>query len=178
MQLAIKGVNCQVSDDLRAYVEKKMQALDRYSARIVDAAVEFKRVSRKKEEVKAEITLHVPRAILRVEEKSRNQKVAFDVGLQRLKKRLLRFKKRREHKKRGGKREGILEAPEKAMRALPIAKEKEFPVERLSVEEAALRLEDIDHDFFIFEDARTNAVSVIYRRENGSFGLLRPKLPT
>ena len=57
-----------------------------------------------------------------------------------------------------------------------IVKTKQFPVKPMSPEEAVLQLELVGHDFFVFQDAESSDVNVVYRRRDGSFGLIEPQL--
>ena len=57
-----------------------------------------------------------------------------------------------------------------------IVKTKQFPVKPMSPDEAVLQLELVGHDFFVFQNADTNSVNVVYRRRNGGYGLIEPQL--
>jgi putative sigma-54 modulation protein len=56
-----------------------------------------------------------------------------------------------------------------------IVKTKQFPVKPMTAEEAVLQLELIGHDFFVFRNAENDAVNVVYRRQNGGYGLIEPQ---
>lgn len=185
MELLIKGRNLEVSDYLYQYVEKKISKLDRYLPIISEARVDLSVTSTKTagKLYTAQVTLRANRAILRGEERSNDMFSAVDAVVDTMYRQIARYKGKRLDRWRG-RVEGAaikeinldeleeLEEQEKPV----IVRRKRFQVLPMDEEEAIRQMELLGHDFFIFHNAETGEINVIYRRRDGNYGLLEPEL--
>ena len=175
------GRNVEVTEALKNYVERKAERLDRYFDQIVDAKVVLSiagspHVERR---AKAEIQLNVPGGIVRVEESDPDMYAAIDRAVEVLEKQLKRFKGRLMGKRHSGLGPSNppppLEEDEEPFEFEPeIVRVKRFEMKPMTPEDAALQMEALGHTFFVFRNADTGEINVIYRRKDGHYGLIEP----
>jgi putative sigma-54 modulation protein len=179
VRLQVKGKNVEVTDSIRRYAEEKLGKLERQLAD--PTRVELELAVERNPSISAnhvaEATIWTKGPVLRAREASADHKASIDQLVDKLERQVKRYReKRRRH--RGG------PAPHGAVadNALPvesephIVKSKRFPVKPMNPEEAVLQLELVGHDFFVFQNAETMEVNVVYRRRDGSYGLIEPQL--
>ena len=181
MRLQVKGKNVEVSESVKSYAQKKLGKLDRYlndSARLeLELAVE-RNPSVSANHV-AEATIWTKGPVIRAREASSDMKASIDMLSDKLERQATRLRdKRRRGSSRGHARNGdadavTAEAPEAPDRV--IVKTKQFAVKPMSADEAVMQLELIGHDFFVFRNAETMGVNVVYRRRDGDYGLIEPE---
>jgi ribosome hibernation promoting factor len=180
VRLQVKGKNVEVTPALKGYAQEKLGKLDRHlndTARLeLELAVE-KNPSIAENQV-AEATVWTKGPILRATERSSDMKASIDQLVDKLERQASRYKdKRRRSASRGNHDHVVEERPAASEEAGPvIVKVKQFPVKPMDPEEAVLQLELIGHDFFVFQNAETNEVNVVYRRRDGNYGLIEPQL--
>jgi putative sigma-54 modulation protein len=174
----VKGKNVEVSDSLRSYAQEKLRKLDRHlndSARLeLELAVE-RNPSIATSQV-AEATVWTKGPVLRAREAATDMRAAIDLVTEKLERQVVRYRDRR---RRGPGRNAQVPSDEAegARREPTIVKTKQFAVKPMTAEEAALQLELIGHDFFVFRNVETDDVSVLYRRRDGNYGLIEPQRP-
>ncbi len=176
MEIKINARNIEVTDRLREYLEKKLRKMPRYLPNLLEAQVELSRQDTKniKDSHRVEITLRSSRAFIRAEETSADIFAAIDAVVDKLSRRIERYKGKLYDKGRGRAQEEIVEAvPEETPR---IVKVKTFPVSPMSEEEAIEQMELLGHDFFIFLNAEDGQINVLYRRKDGNYGLIKPEI--
>ena len=186
MQLSITGKNLEITDSLKQYVEKKIGRLDRYLPNNilegrVELAVESTRAA--KDSQVAQVTLRTKRAVLRAEESSADMFASIDAVFDKMQRQIDRFKGKRSAK-RGA--EGIAEVAaveavavvaeeeEAAEETRPISRVKRFTMVPMDEEEAVEQMELLGHDFYVFYNANQSQINVVYRRKDGSYGLIQP----
>jgi len=179
MALIITGRNMEITDRMREYVEKKAGRLDRYLRDIDEASLELTRESAKSAEDRyiAQLTVHVRGTILRTEERAVDVFTAFDAVLDKMYRQIIRYKTRRRGKGRVQEEDlmpPIEEYDEEAPRQ--IVRTKRFQVVPMDEQEAVEQMELLGHDFFLFLNANTGELNVLYRRRNGDYGLIEPEL--
>ena len=177
MRLQVKGKNVELSPALKDYAQKKLGKLERHlndSARVELELAAERNPSIGHNQV-AEATIWTKGPVLRARESSHDMKASIDLLVDKLERQAQRL---REKRRRGAARNhGHV-----AARTLPesgepvIVKTKQFAVKPMSAEEAGLQLELIGHDFFVFQNADTNDVNVVYRRRDGNYGLIEPQV--
>jgi putative sigma-54 modulation protein len=178
VRLQVKGKNVDVTDSLKDYARQKLGKLDKHlndSARLeLELQVE-KNPSISQNQV-AEATIWTKGPILRARESSTDMKASIDQLVDKLERQARRYReKRRRGHSRGS--QPIGGRPVVADEDSPlIVKTKQFPVKPMSPEEAVLQLELVGHDFFVFQNAETLDVNVVYRRRDGNYGLIEPQL--
>ena len=174
MRLQVKGRNVDVSESLKAYAQQKLSKLDKHvgdGARLeLELAVE-RNPSISQNQV-AEATIWTRGPVLRARETSSDMRASIDQLVDKLERQARRYRDRR---RRGAGREQPAE-PGTPAEEPAIVKTKQFTVAPMTAEEAALQLELVGHDFFVFQNAETAEVNVLYRRRDGGYGLIEPQL--
>jgi putative sigma-54 modulation protein len=176
MQLQVKGKNVEVSDSLRSYAEAKLRKLERQLSdpTRVELELAVERNPSIAESQVAEATVWTKGPVLRAREASTDMKASIDQLTEKLARQVKRYReKRRQEPRRGAAPEPLVE-PSDGPEPL-IVKTKQFPVKPMSPDEAVLQLELVGHDFFVFQNAESGDVNVVYRRRDASFGLIEPQ---
>jgi putative sigma-54 modulation protein len=177
MRLHVKGKNLEVSDSIRRYAEEKLGKLNRQLHELTQVELELcveKNPSIAQNQV-AEATIWTKGPTLRAREASTDMKASIDQLTDKLLRQVEHYRaKRRRRQPRG---DGIPTGGPMAIEeeAGPkIVKTKQFTVKPMGAEEAALQLELVGHDFFVFRNDESDEVNVIYRRRGGGYGLIVP----
>jgi putative sigma-54 modulation protein len=178
MRLQVKGRNVEISQQIRDYAEDKLGKLERQlpdPTRVeLELAVEHN-PSIPGNQV-AEATVWTKGPVLRARESSADMKASIDQLVDKLERQVKRYK----GKRREGRRHAEAAIPE-PVPVVPseegpmIVKTKQFAVKPMSADEAVLQLELIGHDFFVFRNADSDEINVVYRRRDGDYGLIEPQ---
>lgn len=196
MDLNIRGNGIAVSDELREFADKRTARLDRLVRAVDDAKLELRHVHTRvgPDQVIAQLTIQSGRTVLRAEERDADVKVAIDRAVDKLEQQV-----RKVHSKRA-RRKGdavatirtadvLLTIPDEEITAdlttedeadaavADVVRTKRFQVKPMHVDEAIEQLELLGHDFFLFQNADENTLTVLYRRKSGDYGLLLPERP-
>jgi len=184
-KVEIVARNMKLADNLKDYIEKKTVKLDRHLQDIEEIHVEVSHVKSARSAADrqvAQLTVHGKGFILRTEERADDIHAAFDTALDKMQRQVERFKGKR-HRGRGDGRsaaevveEEQLPVDEESGELLPlIARRKKFGILPMNEEEAVEQMRLLGHDnFFIFFNAEQNSIQVLYRRRNGTYGLIEP----
>jgi putative sigma-54 modulation protein len=180
--LQIYTRNLELTDRLRSYVESKVSKLQRYLPNLDSIRVDLTESNARdtSRRMVAQITIYVPKAILRAEERAGDIFAAVDSVMDKMSRRVERYKGRRRSSRRSQPPEAAMMPTEEEMEMLleadfpHIARVKEFEVNSIMPEEAVEQMELLGHHFFIFVDAADGRLSVVYRREDGNYGVLKP----
>jgi putative sigma-54 modulation protein len=177
MQTVIKGKNLEVTDTLRAHIEKKLVKLDRLLPSIDEARVDLAEQDTKSagDRLVVQLTLRVNGALLRAEERSSDMQTALDTVLERMSRQVERYKGKHYRSQVRPQMEVEEEASSEET-AAGVVRVKRFQTRPMDTEEAIEQMELLGHDFFVFFDAASDAFSVVYRRRDGGYGLLLPEL--
>jgi ribosome hibernation promoting factor len=183
MRLQVKGRNVDVTDPLFGYAEKKLGKLSRHlseeSRCELELAVEHN-PSIADAQV-AEATVWTKGPVLRARESSSDMYASIDLVAEKLERQVKRYRERRTRKQAQHiatshaappPMEGTSPLPDEETAV--IVKQKQFNMKPMTPEEAALQLELIGHDFFVFTNADSEEVNVIYKRRDGNYGLIEP----
>lgn len=174
MQITVKGHGLRVTDALRTYAEEKIGHLEHYDDRIIDATVTM-RTERDVQIVDA--MLNLPNFIVKAEERSQDMYASIDLVRDRLEQQILKHKKRlidRHHRGNGRLATLAETTPEESDETQRIVRTKRFAMKPMHPEDAAHQMELLGHDFFVFVNAETERINVIYKRKSGDFGLIEP----
>ncbi len=190
MDLQIRTHGTKVSDGLRQFIDRRMAKLDRIAEHVVEASLELRTEELRKgrEVTTAQLTLRTGRHVLRAEERDAEAAKAIDAAIDTLIAQVRRYSDKRADRKRRSQRfqsDGIIASPETALTASadartddddtsPIVRTKRFQMKPMVVEEAIDQMELIGHEFFLFQNADEDQLNVLYRRRDGTFGLLAP----
>lgn len=182
MELTIKGKNVEVTDQLHEYVTRKIGRLDRYLPTITEARVELSVEGTRAAQDRqvCQVTVRSNGVILRAEERSEDMFNAIDIVLDKMYRRIARFKGKRENRWRGAGALGAEPLPidyeEESEEPSRIVRTKRFIMTPMNPEEAIEQMEYLGHDFFVFFHAEEGELNVLYRRKDGNYGLLQPVL--
>ncbi|MDZ4158177.1 MAG: ribosome-associated translation inhibitor RaiA [Anaerolineaceae bacterium] len=184
LKIEIYGKNMDVSPRVRDYVEKKFSRLDRYLSDVEETRVDLGQVKSARsasDRQVAQITIRGRGFILRAEERADDIFTAIDSALDKMQRQFERYKGKRYH----GRGDGV-PASEVAPaigefeteEIVPvIARRKEFTLIPMDEAEAIEQMSLLGHEnFFIFYNANTSTINILYRRRDGSYGLIEPKL--
>jgi putative sigma-54 modulation protein len=166
------GRNLDITDAMRNYAEEKLARLDRFSPQIIDAKVVMSYRQGAAEPARVEVQLNIPNGIIRAEENGVDSYAAIDKVVDKLERQVKRFKGRT-LAKRSEEAPSLVE-PEEAPGVPEIVRVKRHVLRPMSAEDAAIQMEALGHTFFMFRDADTNDINVIYLRHDGDYGLLQP----
>jgi len=179
--LNIHTRNLELTERLRTYVERKVARFERYLPNLDNIRVDLSESNARdaNRRMVAQITIYVPKAILRAEERASDIFAAIDKVMDKMYRRVERYKGRRKTGRRGlalteaseGESVQVAEDLEEAQH---IVRVKEFEVSSVTPEDAIEQMELLDHHFFLFLDATDGRLSVVYRREDGNYGILKP----
>jgi ribosome hibernation promoting factor len=175
--------NMRLTDNVRDYVEKKAAKLERFLQEIDEVRVELSHIKSARSALDrqvAQITVHGKGFILRSEERADDIHAAFDAALEKVQRQIDRYKGKHYHGRGDGRSAAeVLEEDlpvDETGELLPlIAKRKKFIVFPMNEDEAVEQMRLLGHDnFFVFFNAEQNSIQVLYRRRNGSYGLIEP----
>ena len=194
MELLIQPRNIEINESTRTYIQKRFAPLGRRLRGIGETKVEVRRepTHSPQERVIVQVTVNVNGTLLRAEERGASVTAVVDVVASALDRQVLKYKERHyrssNRKKRGqrasirsqeGQGEATAEEEEPVAAVLPtgkVVRVKQFPIETMLVEEAALQMDLLGHHFFLFLNGATQQYNVLYRRNDGDYGVLEPKL--
>ncbi len=181
MKVLVKGTNVKITPEVKAHAEQRLGKLTRYFSRFDEAKVTCRH---ERKTVLADITLQVGGLTFRSEEKAGDLKQAIDDAAAKLERQLKRFREKINHRLRkenssltAALDEQLAERIEAAIAVAThddhaIVRRKRFAMKPMAPEEAILQMELLHHDFFVFINTETEDVAVLYRREDGGFGLI------
>ena len=178
MRLQVKGRNVEVSEQIRTYAEEKLSKLERQLAD--PTRVELELAVERNPSIPgnhvAEATVWTKGPVLRARESSSDMKASIDQLVDKLERQVKRYRQKRRRGRRQGEGDVSEPLPEAPSEGGPeIVKTKQFAVNPMSADEAALQLELVGHDFFVFRNADSNEVNIVYRRRQGGYGLIEPQ---
>ncbi len=191
LEVAIFPKNLELTDRINGYVNKKISKLDRFLNDIEDTRVDLayiKSARNPSDRQVAQITIRGRGYILRTEERSDDIFTAVDLALDKMQRKIERFKGKRARGRGDGTpaAEVAPEAPvaveetaaEAAVEEAPvIARRKTFSLVPMDEVEALEQMNRLGHEnFFVFYNANTNSVNVLYHRRDGTYGLIEPTL--
>jgi putative sigma-54 modulation protein len=178
VRLQVKGKNVEVSDALKDYAREKLGKLDKHlnDAARLELELQVERNPSISANQVAEATIWTNGPVLRARESSTDMKASIDLLVEKLERQARRY---REKRRRGPGRNHDHAPAARAAQTdeVPvIVKTKQFAVKPMNPEEAILQLELVGHDFFVFQNAESNDVNVVYRRRDGNYGLIEPQI--
>jgi|CZCB01.1.fsa_nt_gi putative sigma-54 modulation protein len=178
MGITVSGQNVEVTPALRAYAEKKLKKMERFfEGRPVDVEVVLK-VQR--ELHVADVTIQAGAFLARGQGRTDDMYNSINVAIDRIERQIRKFKTKINRRMRKLGEQVIADVPTGAVEVEEageprVVKTKRFDVKPMSVEEAIMQMELLDHDFFVFRDDASGNVNVVYRRNDGNYGLIEPE---
>lgn len=176
MKIIISGKKLELTDGIKTAIEDKLGKLERYLNPETEVKVT---VSAKKATQKIEVTIiPISGPIIRAEDSEENLYAAIDIVYDKLKKQIRRYKNKLQDKHQSKDEsirfqmdEGIEEEDDESL-DIVIERRKKFDMKPMSPEEAVLQMELIEHGFYMFRNIDSDEISIVYKREDGGYGLI------
>lgn len=174
MRITVSGKNINITNALKERVEKKLSKFERYFGPETEA---YATLSVEKNRHIIEVTIPFNGVILRGEEATADMYTSIDNVIEKLERQMRRHKTKLEKRIKDGniKFENWTSPTEEEDQEVKIVKTKRFAMKPMPVEEAVLQMELLGHSFFVFSNADTDEVNVVYKRKNGNYGLIEPE---
>lgn len=174
MELNVRGKNLEITDALQSYVEKHTGKIQRY----FDKSVKINVLLRISNMTKTcEVTAFVDGVILRGVEKSDDMYKSIDLVFDKVERQIHKYKTRlaKRFKEQKVLSQQFIQEPEPVLTTegeFEIVRTKHFHISPMSPEEAILQMNLLEHNFFMFINSQTDEPSIVYRREDGKYGLI------
>lgn len=180
MELQITGTNIELTDAIRNYVERKLGKLDKHFPGIIDARVEISEEKTKSPQqhflVKTTVNSGIGGAAFHGEDRGEDLYKAIDKITAIVTRQLERHKGKLYSKGRGSSlARGKFNQPEQAT-GKKVLRTKRFVIQPMTLEDAIESMERLGHNFFLFLDADTEEVRILYRRNDGNYGIIEAEL--
>lgn len=175
MRFIISGKNIEVTEGLRSAVESKLSKLDKF---FNEEAEIFVTLSVERNRQKIEVTIPMKGQVIRAEQDSTDMYVSVDLVVDIIERQIRRYKTKLMNQKLPGtefKKEFFEVEDDTPDEEIKIIRSKKFAIKPMDVEEACVQMELIGHTFFVFRNADTFEVNVVYKRKDGTFGLIEPE---
>ena len=175
MNFIISGRNIDITPGLRQAVEQKLGKLEKYFTPETDIIVTL---SVEKERQKIEVTIPVKGNIIRSEQESDDMYVSIDLVEEVIERQLRKYKNKLVAKNQEGNNfsKTLFETEESIEDGeVKIVRTKRFGIKPMYPEDACVQMELLGHNFFVFFNAENEEVNVVYKRKDGSFGLIEPE---
>ncbi|MGI5968183.1 MAG: ribosome hibernation-promoting factor, HPF/YfiA family [Lachnospiraceae bacterium] len=174
MKFIISGKNIDVTDGLRSAVNEKIGKLERY---FTDSTEIHVTLSTEKERQKIEVTIPMKGNIIRAEQESNDMYVSIDLVEEIIERQLRRYKTKLIEKQQTAVslNKAFIEEENEDDEEIRIIRTKRFAVKPMDSEEACVQMELLGHSFFVFRNAETDEVNVVYKRKNHTYGLIEPE---
>lgn len=170
MKVTITAKKLNISQSFTDYAEKKLGTkLDRFFPEEAEAKITL---AERRDMIILELTVKYNGMICRAEETAKDKNDALDVTIDRIIRQIRKQKTKVEKSLRANAFEGL--APEEEDE-YEVIREKRFQLRPMSVDEAILQMNLLDHDFFMFKNAETGVVNVVYKRNEGNYAVLVPE---
>ena len=173
MRVTVIGKNIEVTPALKGIVEKKISKMDRYFEPHIEARATLS-VHKNKQTI--EVTIPFNGVILRCEESTPDMYKSIDLVENKLQRQIRKQRTKLQRRSNESLRFANIETIDNKedVQDEEIVKVKKFNIKPMSTEEAILQMELVQHNFFVFKDSDTENVNVIYKRNDGNYGLLEP----
>jgi len=192
MDLQIRTNGTKLTDGMREFIDRRMAKLDRLAEHVVDAHLELRTEESRSgaETTTAQLTLHTGRHILRAEERDAEPARAVDSAIDKLISQVRKYNDKKVSRRKRGASPSMLmddlpmmavdgndsapDADGEELEGSQVVRTKRFAMKPMLVDEAIDQMQLVGHDFFLFRNAEENELNVLYRRRDGSYGLLAP----
>lgn len=173
MNVLVRGRNVNVTNALKEYVEKRVGKLDKFIDGVDDVTVVLVVEG---DSHKVEVTIPVNGMILRGEEATGDMYASIDLVVEKLEKQIEKYKGKLARRRNANDQKaaycGYVPAEDEGPQ---VVKTKRFAIKPMPVEEAVLQMNLLGHSFFVFSNAETEQVNVVYKRKDGNYGLIEPE---
>lgn len=171
MKITVIGRKCTPRDSFREHAEKKLAKIDRFFG---DEATAKVTATVEKTSQTVEITVNNDGMIFRAQAKAENMNEALDNCVDLLIRQIRKNKTKLEKRLRSGAFDGYQEFEDEEPE-FELVRTKTIPIKPQSVDEAILQMNMLGHQFYMFRNSANDSVAVVYRREDGGYGLIEPE---
>ena len=174
MKFIISGKNIEVTDGLKTAIQDKLGKLERYFTPDTEVHVTL---SVEKERQKIEVTIPVKGNIIRSEQVSSDMYVSIDLVEEVIERQLRKYKTKIINKQQeaGNFQKTFIEDDFMEDEDVKIIRTKRFGIKPMYPEDACVKMELLGHNFFVFRNAETDEVNVVYKRKGNTYGLIEPE---
>jgi len=174
MNYTVSGKGIEVTNGLREAVVDKLSKLERYFTPDTEVNVTL---SVEKERQRIEVTIPIKGTIIRAEQVSSDMYASIDLVEAVLERQLRKYKNKIVDQKQSAMAlsQVFLEEESTEEDEIKIVRSKRFAMKPMDVEEACVQMELLGHDFFVFRNAETDEVNVVYKRKGNTYGLIEPE---
>lgn len=176
MNFIISGKNIDVTPGLKSCIEQKLGKLERYFTPETEIIVTL---SVEKERQKIEVTIPVKGHIIRSEQSSNDMYVSIDLVEEVIERQLRKYRNKLVARNQEGSnfKQEFFESEDTSSEddEIKIIRTKRFGIKPMFPEDACIQMDLLGHDFYVFFNAETEEVNVVYKRKNGTFGLIEPE---
>lgn len=170
MNIVVTGRHLEVTPSMKSYAEEKIRKFEKYLTNITEAVVTL---SVQKYRHKAEVLLKAGGVMIQAEGVTEEIYASIDEVHDKLERQIKKYKDKLVSKRKVDK--GGVQAVEAEHPDMPsIIRTKRFEMKPMSPDEAAMQMDLLDKDFFIFTNGQSGDINVIYKRNDGNFGLIEP----
>lgn len=188
MKLVIHGKNIEITDAIREYVHQKIEKAVNHFQNLtteVDVHLSVARNPRINTKQAAEVTIYANGSVIRAEESSESLYASIDLVADKIARQLRKYKEKRQDKKTHSQPKLIPVEGQPVVADLigdrtpelpsEVVRTKYFAMPAMTIEAALEQLQLVDHDFYMFRNAETGEINVIYERNHGGFGVIQPR---
>ena len=174
MKFIISGKNLDVTDGLKAAIEEKIGKLERYFTPETEVHVTL---SVEKERQKIEITIPMKGNIVRAEQVSDDMYVSIDLVEEVIERQLRKYKNKLVDRQQSAASlsKAFIEEEIEEDDEIKIIRSKKFGMKPMDPEEACIQMDLLGHNFYVFRNAATDEVNVVYKRKDNTYGLIEPE---
>ena len=174
MNYIISGKNIEVTDGLKTAIYDKLGRLEKYFTDDTDVQITF---SVEKERQKIEVTIPMKGHIIRAEQASEDMYVSIDMVEEVIERQITRYKKKILDKEQNSAyiQSDFFDVDDEDDEEVKIIRSKKFAVKPMYPEDACIQMELLGHNFFVFCNAETDEVNVVYKRKGNTYGLIEPQ---
>ncbi|MGZ6946401.1 MAG: ribosome hibernation-promoting factor, HPF/YfiA family [Acidimicrobiia bacterium] len=190
MEIVVRGKNIKVAPAVQATTREKLAKVTRFGLDVTRVEVDFSEIrnARVHDNQMCEVTAHLKGHFVKAHAASTDQIAALDLVIDKVEHQVTRLKERQVDRKHRPRRKRLAPPPpledweestpasaggiENGAGHAEIIRTKQFTAKPMSVEEAALQMDLLGHDFYLFKDAQTGHATVLYRRRDGHLGLI------
>ncbi|HHY13190.1 MAG TPA: ribosome-associated translation inhibitor RaiA [Thermoanaerobacterales bacterium] len=173
MRIIVSGKNIEITNALRDYALKRISKVSQYFEKDIEAQVTM---GVEKDRHIVEVTIPINGIILRGEEETSDMYTSIDMVVEKLEKQIHKYKTKINRRLRRTALKNLeVESTLKIDEEPKVVKTKRFAMKPMATEEAILQMDLLGHDFFVFSNAETEEVNVVYKRRNGNYGLIEPE---
>ena len=175
MKITISGKNIDVTEGLKAAVNEKLGKLEKYFTPDTNVIVTL---SVEKERQKIEVTIPVKGNIIRSEQVSNDMYVSIDLVEEVIERQLKKYRTKLVTKQQNAAavfKQDFLDEKSEDDEEIKIIRSKKFDMKPMYPEDACVQMELLGHDFFVFINAETEDVNVVYKRKGNTYGLIEPE---